>query len=242
MSRPHHHTAQYSAPYDTALRPALTCCLAMFVVLCCSQVAFAQAVIVTPSNPRRWDVAGSVGWLAGNKSEIAEDWNDWYDTFATSFDAGYYWTPHLKIEAGIVFTNEGTVFSHREHLIPDDRASVFIPREHHFRVRAVSAAATYQFFENTWVHPFLSAGIQLAKERERAFSHDVPYYQRGFTRIEIPIQPPRQATERSVRPHVVGGAKFYVNERGFVRTDLGLAWDEGRVAQVTWRAGIGIDF
>jgi hypothetical protein len=45
-----------------------------------------------------------------------------------------------------------------------------------------------------------------------------------------------------VRPFALGGAKFYVNERGFVRTDLGLAWHEGRVGQITWRIGIGVDF
>jgi hypothetical protein len=188
------------------------------------------------------DVTGSIGWLAGNKSDLAENWNDWYDTFATSLDVGYYWTPNFRTDAGVLLTNEGTVYSHQEHRIPGENASIFVQREHHFRVTAFSASATYQFFENTWVHPFLAAGVQFTNERERAFSQDVPFFRRDLTRVDIPIAPPRQATAFSVRPVAMGGAKFYVNERGFVRTDLGVAWHDGGVAQVMWRAGIGVDF
>ncbi len=235
MPRPDHHIAQN----DTARRRAATCCL---LVLCCSPAAFAQAVIVSPSDPRTWDVTGSVGWFAGNKSGIAEEWNDWYDTFATSLEVGRYWSPHFKTEGAAIFTTEGTVFGRQEPIAPGEGPPIFIPREHHFRVRAFTASATYQFFENTWVHPFVTAGVQFTEERERAFSPDVPFYGRDFTRIDIPIAPPRQATVFSVRPVVSAGAKFYVNERGFVRTDLGVAWHEGRVAQVVWRAGMGVDF
>jgi hypothetical protein len=224
---------------DVACTRVLLCA---FVLLCCSHAAFAQTVILSTSDSRRWDVAGSVGWLGGNKSDIAENWNDWYDTFAASVDAGYYWTPNFKTEAGVTVTTEGMVFSQSEHRVPGDFVSVFVPREHHFRVTALSTAATYQFFDNTWVHPFLSAGVQLTEERERAFSLDVPYFRRDLTRIDVPIPAPRRATVFSVRPHVMGGAKFYVNERGFVRTDLGVAWHDGKVAQVTWRDGIGVDF
>ena len=228
-----------AAQTGTTSRRVAICCL---VVLSCSHTAFAQAVTVSPPDPRRWDVAGSVGWLAGNKSGIAEEWNDWYDTFATSLEVGRYWTPHVKTEAGVMFTTEGGVFARQEPFVPDRGSPIFIPREHHFRVTAFSASATYQFFENAWVHPFLSAGVHFTEERERAFSIDVPYYGRDFTRIEVPIEPPRQATVFSIRPVAMGGAKFYVNERGFVRTDLGVAWHDGRVAHVTWRAGIGVDF
>ena len=235
MSTSHHDPARN----DTPRRCVVVCCL---VVLCGSHAAFAQSVIVTPSDPRRWDIAGSVGWLGGNKSGIAEDWNDWYDTFATSFEVGRYWSTHVKTEADILFTTEGTVFSSTQYRVPDEPVPVFVPREHHFRMTAVSASATYQFFDNTWVHPFLTAGVQVGRERERASSPGVPYFRRDFTGVEIPIEAPRQVTVLSVRPLARGGAKFYVNERGFVRTDLAVAWNEDGVAQVTWRAGIGVDF
>lgn len=236
MPRPDRH---HAARNGTALRHVIICCLA---VLCCSPAAFAQSVTISPPDPKRWDVTGSIGWLAGNKSEIAEQWNDWYDTFATSLEVGRYWTPHVKTEAGVIVTTEAGVFARQEPFVPDGGSPIFIPREHHFRVTAFSASATYQFLENTWVHPFLTAGVHLTEERERAFSLEVPYYGRDFGRIDVPIEPPRQATVFSIRPVAMGGAKFYVNERGFVRTDLGVAWHDGRVAHVTWRAGIGVDF
>ena len=225
------------AQYRTAR--TIACCLA---VLCCSHIAFAQTVVLVPADTRRWDVTGSIGWLAGDKSEFAENWNEWYDSLATSLDVGHYWTPHVKTDAGVLFTSEGSVYSHQERRIPGENASIFVPREHHFRVTAFSASATWQFLENTWVHPFLSAGVQFTNERERAFSQDVSFVRRDSTRVPVPIEPPRQATVFSVRPVAAGGAKFYVNERAFVRTDLGVAWHEGGVAQVTWRAGIGVDF
>ena len=62
------------------------------------------------------DVGGGAGWLAGNKEGLAEEWNDWYDTFAVSLDAGRYWTTHLKTEAGATFTGEGSVYG-RDQLV-----------------------------------------------------------------------------------------------------------------------------
>jgi opacity protein-like surface antigen len=216
----------------------LACC----VLLAAIEAASAQTVSIQPADAKRWDVTGSIGWLAGNKSELGEDWNDWYDTFATSLDVGRYWTPHLKTDVGFVFTTEGEVVSHEERLIPGQRFSIFIPREHHFRVNALNASMTYQFFDNAWVHPFLTAGVQFAEERERALSMAVPFFGSDQARLEVPLPAPQQATVSSVRPFALGGAKFYVNERGFVRTDLGLAWHKGRVGQITWRIGIGVDF
>jgi hypothetical protein len=212
------------------------------VVVATGGTVAAQSVSITPPDPKRWDVTGSIGWLGGDKSEIGEDWNDWYDTFATSLDLGRYWTPHLKTEAGIIFTTEGLVFSHEERVFPGERSSIVIPREHHFRITGVTTSATYQFLENTWVHPFLTAGAQFTEERERSFSHDVPFFRRDLTRVDVAIPPPHQETVFSVRPFARGGAKFYVNERGFVRTDLAVAWNDGGIAQVSWRAGIGVDF
>jgi opacity protein-like surface antigen len=236
MPQPQFHHAAHNG---TAPRRVALWCLA---VLCCSHTAFAQAVVLTPADPKRWDVTGSIGWLAGDKSDLAEEWNDWYDTFATSLEVGRYWTPHVKTEAGVTFTTEGGVFARQQPFIPGGGPPIYIPREHHFRVTAFSATATYQFLENTWVHPFLTAGVQFTEERERAFSVGIPYSGRDFSPIDVPIEPPRQATVFSVRPIATGGAKFYANERAFVRTDVGVAWHDGRVAQVTWRGGIGVDF
>ena len=62
--------------------------------------AAAQTINLSPSDPKRWDATVSIGWLGGNKEGIGDRWNEWYDTFATSVDAGRYWTPHFKTELG----------------------------------------------------------------------------------------------------------------------------------------------
>ena len=211
-------------------------------VMVCASYASAQSVSIATPDPKRWDVTGSVGWLGGNKSEIAEEWNNWYDAFATSVDVGWYWTPHVKTEAGFTYTGEGDVYSQQQFLLPG-RGTIFIPREHHFRLRGFTAAATWQLFENTWVHPFLNAGVQVVEERERTIAQGgVPFFDRNGTPFVLPRPETTQSTSTAVRPFVGGGAKFYVNERGFVRSDLTVAWDDGRVGHVTWRAGIGVDF
>jgi hypothetical protein len=217
--------------------------LAVAAFAVAASTAFAQSVPITPPGAKRWDAAVSVGWLGGNKSDIGEDWNDWYDTFAASVDAGRYWGPHLKTEAGFTFTTDGTVFSHEVIPLPGQPYPVFIPREHRFRLRAATVSAAWQFFENQWVHPFLLAGAQFGSERERSVSRNDGFY--GIdprAPVAAPPAPPVDRTRFSVRPFAGGGAKFYVNERGFLRTDVTLAWDGGGIAQAAWRAGIGIDF
>jgi hypothetical protein len=78
----------------------------------------------------------------------------------------------------------------------------------------VATTLAYQFFENRWVHPFIGVGVEGVRESER---------------LDVELLPPRgiappPAPETSVtyvaRPFIAGGAKFYVSERGFIRTDV----------------------
>ena len=237
MPRPdRHHIAQSG----TARRRVV---VGWLVTLCCSHAAFARSVTISPADPKRWDVAGSIGWLAGNKSDIAEEWNDWYDTFATSLEIGRYWTPHVKTEAGVIVTTEAGVFARQQPFIPDGGSPIFIPREHHFRVTAFSAFATYQFFENTVVHPFLGAGVDLNWEHERSETPEqiVPTRDPRVTTV-LPAEEDVTDTRFTARPFVTAGFKAYFSERGFFRSDIKTSFGDGRAAHVVWRAGIGVDF
>ena len=80
------------------MRTSIRVAFVVAAALLAASAAAAQTISTTPRNPARWDVGGGVGWLAGNKEGLAEEWNDWYDTFAVSLDAGRYWTTHLKTE------------------------------------------------------------------------------------------------------------------------------------------------
>lgn len=202
--------------------------------------AAAQTISTTPRNPARWDVGGGIGWLAGNKDDLAGEWNDWYDTYAVSLDAGRYWTPHLKTEASATFTSEGSVYGQDQLAIPVQPYSIYRFREHHFRLTAISAAAVYQFLENSWVHPFVAAGVSVEWERERTLTQQfLPTNERLFI---PPVRSETHETSLHALPFVGGGFKFYASERVFIRTDIGSAFDTRGLSRFTWRAGIGTDF
>jgi len=199
----------------------------LVIFLFAAAPAAAQSISLEPPERTRWDATGAVAWLSGNKSAVAEEWNDWYDTLAASVDVGRYWTPQFKTEAGAVFTTAGTVYSNVEVPLRTPPFRAFISREHHFRLNALNLSGAYQFFDNQWVHPFMQAGVQLGWEHERTFS---------------PLLDAEERSTFDARPFVGGGAKFYVNERGFFRTDLTVGWRRGGIAQVSTRAGFGLDF
>ena len=214
----------------------------MGAALLAASAATAQTISTTPRNPARWDVGGGIGWLAGNKEGLAEEWNDWYDTFAVSLDAGRYWTTHLKTEAGATFTSEGSVYGRDQLVIPGQPYPIFRFHEHHFRVTAISAAAVYQFLENAWVHPFVSAGMSLGWERERTIVPEQILPIGGPRPLIIPATTEAHESSVHARPFIGGGFKFYAGERVFIRTDVGAALDRRGLSQFTWRAAIGTDF
>lgn len=195
------------------------------IILLFADVAAAQDVSLVPIDPKRWDSTVTIGWFGGNKDAIAGDWNNWYETFATSVDVGRYWTPHLKTEAAAMLTGDGRVYSYLQ------------PHERQFRLRALNLSAVYQALENSWVHPFVAVGVQLGWERQR-------------TQIWVPRRPgdppliPTEITRTTVdaQPFLAGGTKFYATEVAFIRTDLSAAFDGRGATRVSWRIGGGIDF
>src|SRR5688500_4925295 len=94
-------------------RAALLAAVAFSIAL--PAAAQDQSVVsLVPENLARWDVAGHVGWLGVNKSEIAPEWNEWYDAGSFSASVGFYWTRHLKIELDVSTTTEADVFSQEQ--------------------------------------------------------------------------------------------------------------------------------
>jgi len=211
-------------------------------VLLAASVASAQTISTTPREPARWDAGGAVGWFAGNKEGLADEWNDWYDTFAASLAVGRYWTTHLKTEAAATFTNEGSVYGRDALVIPGQPYPIFRFREHHFGMTAISAAAVYQFLENAWVHPFVSAGVSLGWERDRSIVPGQVLPAGGLRPLVIPASTETRHVSMEARPVVGGGLKCYTGERVFIRTDVGALIDAHGVSHVIWRIGVGTDF
>jgi hypothetical protein len=215
----------------------------VLVALFACAPAQAQIVSLTPNNPKQWDFAIDTGWLGGNKDGLAEEWNDWYDTFASSVEVGRYWTPNLKTEASVGVTNTGSVYTQEQVVVPGQPSPIFFSREHHFGLTTLRLGATYQFLENSWVHPFVSGGVQLGWERHRVETPFPFFFGRDpQTRIPIPDLDEAPRTTFRANPFIGAGAKFYVGERGFIRSDLSAAFDGHGATHVSWRAGAGIDF
>ena len=102
----------------------------------------------------------------------------------------------------------------------------------------------YQFFENQWVHPFVGAGLELAREHHRADSLSAETARLSTTTpaLRLPDVPAIDAVSYSVRPLVTGGFKFYVTPHAFVRTDVRTSLSADRPLAWQWRGGIGFDF
>jgi outer membrane protein W len=199
-------------------------------------------ISLTPPDLPRWDVSGDVGWLSSNKSEIGPDWNDWYDVASGGGSLGYYVTPNLKAELRLAFSGEGSIYQEERIDIPGQSFPAFRLREHHFRAATLGGGVTYQFFENQWFHPHVGAGLETVRESDRTFVPEwrVPTRQPGQPLV-IPAAESRTNVSWAVRPVVSTGFKWYVSERGFIRSDLRVAIGTRRAAHVVWTAGIGVD-
>ena len=209
-------------------------------VLCGMSPAAAQDRLVTtfvPESQCQWDAAGLVGWRGVNKSDVAPDWNDWYDVAVFSASAGRYFTPHVKIDLDLSTTNTGRVFGQDLVAIPGGSVPYYRLRESRFRRTTAAAALAYQFFENQWVHPFLGAGIEGIREAERI---EVQLLPPGGSRAPILI--PETHVRYSARPFITGGVKWYVSERAFIRSDILSTFSSAGAESAVWRVGVGVDF
>lgn len=205
--------------------------------------AAAQSVTLAPSNPRGWDAAVSVGWLGGNKEAIAEPWNEWYDTFATSVDVGRYWSTHFKTEVGATLTTEGSVYSQEQFPIAAQSFPAFFSRDHRYTMKALSLGAAYQFFENAWFHPHVAAGVDLTWETSREERAPTFFYD-SVARTSRQLRPAAiigPDVDLTARPFAGVGFKAYMTPRAFFRTDMRFVF-RGGVDEVLWRFGFGMDF
>ncbi len=197
-------------------------------------------VSLVAEDAARWDAAGFAGWRAGNKSDIAPDWDDWYDAASFGGSVGYYWTRHLKVELDASTTTEGGVFIQEQIPVPGQPFPVFRYGEHLFRSTSLSAGALFQFGENAWFHPFLGGGLELVRERSRLEIQQQIPCDRGCAPFPLPAD---ESISYRGLPFVTAGFKWYMTERAFVRSDIRTAFsrDDG-VDAITWRIGIGADF
>jgi hypothetical protein len=208
----------------------------------CPATAQTSAEIAYPAaGIPRVDIAGTIGWLNVNKSELSE-YDDWYNRSAqASLTAGWYWSTHVKTELEVSASTEADLYVARDDFI--NGSHVFVASEYGFATRRVSLSGQYQFGENAWFHPHLAAGIDANRETVRRLDRDVYVYDPsartpGLVRRAAAYP---AVTDTHVRPFLGGGFKGYFTQKGFVRSDLRVVFGK-RVEEVMVRFGIGVDF
>lgn len=198
-------------------------------------------VSLVPDHLPRWDVAGHAGWLGVNKSEVAPDWDEWYDAGSFGASVGFYWTNNLKIELDVSTTTEADVFTQAQIFPPGALTPSFLVGELRFRSTSLGSGLVYQFYENRWFHPFLGAGVEVRRENTRASLRQQPQC------VVIPcppavLLPVETSVNHLTRPFATGGFKWYVSERVFLRSDIRSSFSKDGAEAFMWRAGIGVDF
>ena len=173
-------------------------------------------------------------------------YEDWTETPAVGLTVGHYWTPHFKTEAEVFVTGEGRRYVNRLVRLPGESTAVSIGSEQFSRVSAVGGTAVWQFLDNQWVHPFLMGGVEVNLDRSRLhtfpqvrFSPD-PRSPNGQLIAPEAFDEPK-TTSRAVG--VVGaGAKLYVSQRLFFRTDARVGIGQRQSGYLALRLGFGFDF
>lgn len=216
---------------------ALVACLA-------TSIATAQepapALTLLPAVPPRWDVAAHVTWLGERRANEPFQWDRWVNVAAGGGSVGYYWTSHLKTEFDLSTSTTDEVYSVEPIALPGTHTLIPLQRAHEFGFTTASAGLVGQFFENTWFHPFVSAGLEIVREREHI-------------ETTVPMVPPRTLTppiasepetivRLAVRPYVATGFKVYVSERAFIRSDVRTSWSSDGLDALGWHGGAGFDF
>ena len=191
----------------------------------------------------RGDVAGTLGWLNGDKSDLeSRSTNGWYNTgFYGGATAGWYWTDHHKTQVEAGATASISFYTYRLVTIGSVQASGssrFV-----FALKRVALGQHYQFYRNAWVHPHVGAGVDLTWERTT--EHADPIF--GFdqvTRTSRLVRPGGTfgpTTKLLVRPYLETGFKAYMSPRTFFRGDTRVLV-RGGIDEILFRCGFGVDF
>ena len=105
---------------------------------------------------------------------------------------------------------------------------------------AVTPTFTYQFLENQFAHPYLSAGVRVGFLETHSTRSSQIYTQNRVTYTAPALD--RTDSSVIVRPVVAAGFKSYFSERTFLRTEAAAMFDAQGSPHVALRVGFGFDF
>ena len=194
----------------------------------------------SPSYPKV-EVAGSVGLITAKPDVNDSPYDDeWYGQGRYAGSISYYWTRHLKTEFEHQWSGEGELYfldyAHSNGLPYPTSAQTY------HQLQQSSLRVVWQFRDNAWVHPYVSAGAVVDFERQH--SYVPPIYSTGG-RDPLLIRNAVVSGDRTeVRGGwtIGGGAKFYMTRNAFFNTGLIGTFTLPRAKSVSLIAGFGFDF
>jgi len=219
-------------------------CPAVAVAMCLfTAPAWAQAVDGHGVPFRLWDFNTGVALHFENAAAIGTrggEFGSWRGTAAFQLQGGRYWTNHLKTEAGVLYAAPDENYGGDPVPLPAGMIGFALYRVH-TQVAHVSGSLTYQFYENVFAHPYVSAGARVtAGSSQKTRDGFATVYTRAPVAYPIPPLDERR-TILQVRPYAAAGFKSYFTERTFVRSELSTAFGPGPI-QISLGLGFGVDF
>ena len=199
-----------------------------------------------PAPSPAWDLAVTAGSFHGQSVSEPDSgyWNQWHHAAEWRVSAGHYWTPHLKTEAEFGATGEGHRHIQRFTTVPGSATRYPYGAQEFLKLRQASGRVTWQFLDNQWIHPYLSAGVSFDEERTRTQVFQPVYYpdpRNPSTRGVVTPRPEGPRTAYRTGVVLGGGAKWYVSPRVFIKTGAQVGVSR-RGQTVSFLSGMGVDF
>jgi hypothetical protein len=178
-----------------------------------------------PTEPsRRWDAGGGLTIRFGDDDRVVP-LGSWI------LQAGRYWTPHLKTSVEVMTAGQRT-FGATSYTSVSRTSTEYVTGS-----SAYGADLTYQFLDNEFVHPYITAGARFASSREtvviNTFEPRQPY-------TSVTLDGPNRL---ETRPVFGGGFKsYFANGQAFMRSELLIAVDRNGMRNAILQIGWGVDF
>jgi hypothetical protein len=206
--------------------------------------AWAQEVDGSGVPFRRWDFNIGVALHFEDAAAIENrdpEFGSWRGTGAFVLQGGRHWTSHLKTEVGVLHSAPDESYGGDQVPLPGGMTGFAFYRDR-AHLTHVSGSLTYQFFENVFAHPYVSAGARVGLgSSHRIRDGFATLNTRGAVSYPIPALDERR-TILQLRPFAAAGFKSYFTERTFVRSELTTAFGSRGVTQLSIGLGFGVDF
>jgi hypothetical protein len=170
--------------------------------------------------------------------------DDWYFSGRYAASIGHYWTEHLKTEVEYAISTQGSTYLQRFNDVPGNPAPFPYSVESIHRLEQLSTRMVWQFAKNSWVHPYVSGGLVVDRDRHRLRIPGIYQYPPGRTSGPMTFVP--ETTTAPTIEYRVGvtagaGAKIYMSQNAFFNTGV-VATYAKPAATLSLLAGFGIDF